>query len=112
AFAPRIAIGYKPIKSMTVYLNMSDGFSPPAADEIFADNHTHNLELKAERSRNFEAGTRGNLAGGNLDFDLSYFISNIKSGIVTRRDAGGGNYFVNAGKLEQKGFEAQFGYWV
>ena len=110
--APRVAIGYKTGRNTSVYLNLSDGFSPPAADEVFADNHINNLELKAETSRNIELGTRGHFMKGWMDFDLSFFESRIQNGIVTRRDAGGGNYFVNAGKMKQQGFEGQIGYEI
>lgn len=110
AFIPRFALLYKISNSISAYMNIAKGFSPPAAEEIFADNNSYNLALQPEKSWNYEPGIRGTLLKNKLMFDLSYFVTGLQNSIVTRRDAGGGNYYVNAGKTTQQGFEGSIGY--
>ena len=109
-FIPRIALLYKINPQVSVFGNIAKGFSPPAADEIFADNNSYNLALRAEKASNYEAGIRGSVWNKKLSFDISYFITNLSNSIVTRRDSAGGNYYVNAGRSQQKGFEAALTY--
>lgn len=109
-FAPRFALLYKICRTVSAYVNAAKGFSPPAADEIFADNNAYNLALAAETGWNYEPGIRGNLFKDRFEFDLSYFTTGLTNSIVTRRDSGGGNYYINAGKTSQQGFEAAIGY--
>jgi len=109
-FVPRFAVLYKLNKTIAAYINIAKGFSPPAADEIFADNNTYNLALAAEKGWNYEPGIRGTVFKDRFIFDLSYFTTGLSNSIVTRRDAGGGNYFVNAGKTSQQGFEVALQY--
>lgn len=107
---PRFALLYKINENMSAYVNVAKGFSPPAADEIFADNNSYNLALAAEKGWNYEPGLKGNLFNDRFGFDLSYFTTGLSNSIVTRRDAGGGNYYVNAGKTSQQGFEMALRY--
>lgn len=109
-FIPRVAVLYKLSSTVSLYINAAKGFSPPAADEIFADNNSYNLALEPEQGWNYEPGLRGAVFNNRLNFDLSYFTTGLNNSIVTRRDAGGGNYYVNAGKTSQQGFEASLGY--
>lgn len=107
---PRFSLLYKFNEAISAYINIAKGFSPPAADEIFADNNSYNLALAAEKGWNYEPGIRGSLFHKRLGFDLSYFITGLENSIVTRRDSGGGNYYVNAGKTSQHGLEAALSY--
>ncbi|MBC7935716.1 MAG: TonB-dependent receptor [Rhizobacter sp.] len=109
-FTPRFALMFKINKTISAFVNFAKGFSPPAADEIFADNNSYNLALEPEKSWNYEPGIRGNILNKKLTFDLSYFTTKLSNSIVTRRDSGGGNYFVNTGKTKQHGFEGSLGY--
>jgi iron complex outermembrane receptor protein len=107
---PRFSVLYKTDKNISVYFNIAKGFSPPAADEIFADNNSYNLALAPEKGWNYEPGIRGSLLNKRLDFDISYFITGLENSIVTRRDSGGGNYYINAGKTSQHGLEGSVAY--
>ncbi|RYY68936.1 MAG: TonB-dependent receptor [Chitinophagaceae bacterium] len=109
-FSPRLALLYKIQPTISAYMNIAKGFSPPAADEIFADNNSYNLALAPEKGWNYEPGIRGSLFNKRLAFDASYFITGLENSIVTRRDSGGGNYYVNAGKTRQQGIELSLGY--
>lgn len=91
--------------NFSAYLNVAKGFSPPASSEIFADNNSYNLALEAEKGWNVEPGLRWKLLKERLFLEASYFHQLLGNAIVTRRDAAGANYFINAGKTRQQGFE-------
>ncbi|MDQ8003203.1 MAG: TonB-dependent receptor [Pedobacter sp.] len=107
---PRFAALYRFNKAFSGYVNLSKGFSPPASSEIFADNNTYNLALAAENGWNVEPGIRGIFFSERLAVDASYFHTLLSNSIVTRRDAAGANYYVNAGKSKQQGIEANLSY--
>jgi len=109
-FQPRFAALYKIDEHFATYLNVTKGFSPPASSEIFADNNSYNLALQAEKGWNVELGMRWSLLEERLFLDASYFHTLLSNSIVTRRDADGANYYVNAGKTKQQGIEANLSY--
>ena len=107
---PRFAALYKFNETISAYINTAKGFSPPASSEIFADNNTYNLALDAENGWNIEPGVRGIFLNSRLFVDVSYFHTLLSNSIVTRRDAAGANYYLNAGKSKQQGVEANLSY--
>ncbi len=106
---PRFAASYQLASQFSIYTNIVKGFSPPASSEIFADNSSYNLALKPEQGWSFEQGFRGAIFE-SATLDLSVFTSNLSNSIVTRRDAAGANYYLNAGKIKQQGVEASLSY--
>jgi len=107
---PRFAVLYAANENFSTYLNVAKGFSPPASSEIFADNNSYNLALKAEKGWNIEPGFRWKLLSQRLFLDASYFHLLLSNAVVTRRDAAGANYYVNAGQTKQQGVEASLSY--
>lgn len=106
-FTPRLAVARR-FASTTVYGSVSKGFSPPTTGELLPTGSAINLSLKAEQGWSFDAGVRGTIAG-NLSFDVSLFLMRLKNTIIQRRDAGGGDFYINAGTL-QKGLETNLNY--
>lgn len=106
---PRFAALYQLNPQFSLYLNIVKGFSPPASSEIFADNNSLNLALQPEKGWALEPGFRGNLTRRVL-IDVAYFRTKLSNAIVTRRDAAGANYFLNAGKIKQEGLETAMSY--
>lgn len=106
--APRLALARK-FTNLTVYTSVSKGFSPPTSAELLPSGSNINLSLEAEQGTNFDVGVRGNISS-NLTFDLNAFYFRLRNTIVQRRDAGGGDFFINAGKTAQKGVETSFNY--
>ena len=102
--SPRLALGYPISEKLNSYINYAEGFSPPAAEEIFADNGVFNSGLKPERSKTLEAGIKGNIIE-QIYTDLAIFTGGIGNSVVSRRDALGSNYYVNAGEAAQTGIE-------
>ena len=103
--SPRITLSKKITPAVMVYANLSDGFSPPSVSEVLPSTNILNTSLQAERGVNYEAGSKGSLAGGRLYYEGSVFLFRLRQTITVRRDAGGADYFVNAGSALQKGAE-------
>ena len=104
-FAPRFSLLYK-MNSLSIYSSVSKGFSPPTTAELLPTGSAINLELNAEEGVNYDAGLRGTIFK-NLYIDINAFVFSLKNTIVQRRDAGGGELFINAGKTKQRGIETQ-----
>lgn len=104
-FSPRVALLKKLNEYLTVYASVSKGFSPPTVAELFPSTATFNDEINPEEGTNFEAGFRGSLFSNALQFDLVGYSFQLNETIVVRRTDDGADYFVNAGKTDQKGLE-------
>jgi iron complex outermembrane receptor protein len=106
-FAPRVSLAKK-WKAITVYSSIARGFSPPTSSELLPSGSSINLALEAERGVNYDLGFRGFIK--DLSFDINAFIFSLQNTIVQRRDAGGGEFFINAGKTAQRGVETSINY--
>lgn len=103
--APRISV--KKILGKEYYLKatLSRGFSPPTVAELLPSSGVISTSLEAEYGWNYEltAGTR--LFAGKLQLEATGFYFKINNALVQRRDSSGGDFFVNAGAVRQKGME-------
>ncbi len=106
--APRFSVLYK-FNSLSLYSSVSKGFSPPTTSELLPTGSAINLNLNAEEGVNYDVGLRGTIFK-NLYLDINTFIFSLQNTIVQRRDAGGGDFFINAGKTKQRGIETYIGY--
>lgn len=104
---PRFALARR-FSGTTVYASLSKGFSPPTANELLPTGSAINLSLQAEQGWSYDAGIRGTVANV-FNFDANVFLMRLKNTIIQRRDAGGGDYYINAGTL-QKGLETMLNY--
>ena len=103
-FSPRIAILKKVSPSLSLFGNISNGFSPPSLAEVRPSTASFNNTLNAERGTSYELGLKGHLFH-QLDAGLSLYNFELKDAIVIQRDATGADYFVNAGGTTQEGAE-------
>ncbi|MEP7143166.1 MAG: TonB-dependent receptor [Ferruginibacter sp.] len=110
-FVPRISLLQKIGANYSVYVTVSQGYSPPTIDEIVPSTGVFNGSLDAERATNYEIGLRGELIKNKLYADAAAYLFNLKNTIVTRRDAAGADYFVNTGKTDQRGVELSVNYY-
>jgi iron complex outermembrane receptor protein len=110
--APRVAI-MKNVKlsnhDLNFYSSLSKGFSPPTVAELLPTGGAINLDLNAEEGRNYDVGVKARF-WNKLFVDINAFTFSLKNTIVTRRDAAGGDFFINAGKTKQRGIETYVGY--
>ncbi|WP_165958013.1 TonB-dependent receptor [Segetibacter sp. 3557_3] len=108
--APRIAILRK-LGKLNVYSSVSRGFSPPTTSELLPTGGAVNLDLSAEHGTNYDLGLKGTVLK-NLYADINLFYFGLTNTIVQRRTAGGGDYFINAGKTKQQGIESHLSYSI
>ncbi|WP_255154326.1 TonB-dependent receptor [Ferruginibacter sp. HRS2-29] len=103
-FVPRIAASLK-LGQSYLYANVSKGYSPPSIDEVHASDGIFNTGLKAESAFHYETGIRTIILPNKLWLDGSIYLFQLRNTIVSRRDSGGADYYVNAGKTRQAGVE-------
>jgi iron complex outermembrane receptor protein len=108
---PRLAILKQFTKPVSVYASIARGFSPPTTAELLPSSGIIATSLNAEEGINYEAGIRGTLLK-KIYFDINAFRFGLKNTIVQRRDAGGADYFVNAGSTKQIGIETLLSWQV
>src|SRR5678815_1035029 len=92
--APRLAILKQFAKTLSAYASVSRGFSPPTTAELLPSSGIIATDL------NSEDGLRGTFNHGRIYFDMNAFRFGLNNTIVQRRDASGGDYFVNAGNTK------------
>ena len=109
--APRIVVMKKlgtTKNEINIYSGVSRGFSPPTRDELLPTGGAVNLELNAEEGTNYDLGVKARLSKVFIDIDA--FVFDLDNAIVQRRDAGGGDYYINSGKTNQHGIETYLSY--
>lgn len=110
--APRLAILKKINKTFSVYGNIARGFSAPATSEILPSTDIFNTTLQAESGTNYELGAKGSFLNNKLYVDVNAFYYGLRNAIVQKRDAGGADFFENAGSAKQKGLESYVSYEI
>lgn len=106
--APRLSLS-KRFNNITLYTSVAKGFSPPTTAELVPTGGAVNLDLNPEKGVNYDLGFRGAFFQ-ELYIDINAFLFSLDNTIVQRRDAGGGDYFDNAGKTKQHGIETYISY--
>ncbi|MFL9484006.1 TonB-dependent receptor [Chitinophagaceae bacterium LWZ2-11] len=104
-FAPRLSVLYKITNDVSAYGVIAKGFSPPTLAEIAPQDKTYHGDLKPEYGWNYELGIKGVTWNNRLLFDASVYWFGLNDAIVSRTNATGGTYFVNAGNTIQNGAE-------
>ncbi len=108
--SPRFALLKKWNAGISVYAIVARGFSPPTSAELAPSGSALNLDLTPEWGWNYELGARGSLLSRRLTYDLSLFYFALNHAIVQRRDALGGDYYINSGTTKQAGAELSVAY--
>ena len=104
-FIPRISLLKKMGSIGSAYVSYSKGYSPPTIDEIHASDGKFNRELNAEKGTNYEIGFKTKSVKNILSAEISYYLFRLQNTIVSRRDASGAEFYLNAGNTKQKGAE-------
>jgi iron complex outermembrane receptor protein len=111
-FTPRFAALYRINKDVSLYALAAKGFSPPAVAEVRPSDGNYYGDLAAEYGWNYEAGVKGELFNGKLQFDVAGYFFSLQHAIVRRTNAVGAEYFVNAGGTRQNGLEGLLKYFL
>jgi iron complex outermembrane recepter protein len=110
--APRISIKRKLKDDLFLSGTFSRGFSPPTIGELLPSTGNISTNLEAEYGWNYELTARYSIGKNkhSVDLEATGFIFQLNKALVQRRDAGGADFFVNAGNTKQRGVEATVNY--
>lgn len=108
--APRLTLQHRFNNQLSVYAGYAKGFSPPTTSELAPSGGAFNPTLLPELGHNYELGLRAHTLDEAWSAELTGFYFSLDNTIVVRRDAQGGEYFINAGHTRQPGLEAALQY--
>lgn len=104
-WAPRIALRHNFIGDWSLIGSVAKGFSPPTIAELLPSTGII-TPLQAEYGWNYELAMKKYFRALHLNVELTGFVFTLNDALVQRRDEAGADYFVNAGRVNQKGVEA------
>ncbi|GAB2557856.1 TonB-dependent receptor [Spirosoma areae] len=107
---PRVALLRTFGQNVSAFASISTGYSAPSSQEVRPSAGGFNTTLNPERGTSYEIGLRGSAVNSRLRFDVSVYQFQLRETIVRRSDAAGAEFFVNAGRTDQRGLEAQLSF--
>tara|TARA_R110002050_G_scaffold281956_2_gene429653 strand:- start:19900 stop:22188 length:2289 start_codon:yes stop_codon:yes gene_type:complete len=111
--SPKLGVSHLISNNVSVFSNVSHGFSPITLSETLLPDGQINSNLKPETGWNFEIGTRGSAFNNKLQFNLAIYRLDIKNLLVSRRTAEDEYIGINAGKTQHDGLEISLNYnWL
>lgn len=109
---PRLAISFIPINRVSLFVQFAKGFSAPTLAEVKPSAGGVFAGLQAESGWNKEVGIRLKGRSGRFSISSQVFQFNLRNAIVRQVNSGGAEYFINAGSVEQKGWETDLSWMV
>lgn len=103
--APRVSVLRKFGSTFSLLATVSRGFSPPTVAEVLPSTGVISTDLEAEHGWDYEVTARKFLFKKRLQLEATGFYFKLNNALVSRRDLSGGDYFINAGDVKQKGME-------
>ncbi len=107
---PRVALLRTFGQNVSAFVSISTGYSAPSSLEVRPSAGGFNTTLNPERGTSYEVGLRGSALNSRLRFDVAVYQLQLRETIVRRSDAAGAEYFLNAGRTNQRGLETQLSY--
>ncbi len=116
--SPHVAINKVFNDKVSAYVSYSKGYKAPTSAFFFVPaigttyNGGVNNDLKPEEGNQFEIGTKGNMLGNKLNFQLAFFNTIFSNKFTTIAVPNSGatstlyTYTINGGKQDHKGLEA------
>lgn len=104
--SPRFGVNYMILNELSVFGNVSHGFSTPSFEETLLPEGDLNKEIKPESGWNTEIGFRSQFSN-KLQFSANYFRIYINNLLVARRTGEDAYIGVNAGKSIHPGLETE-----
>ncbi|WP_136480079.1 TonB-dependent receptor family protein [Cognatitamlana onchidii] len=108
--SPKFGVSYEITDKLSIYSNVSHGFSPISLEETLLPNGLINNNIKPETGWNYELGTRGTLINNKLNFQASIFRMDVKNLLVPRRTDLDEFIGINAGRTQHDGLELNMNY--
>lgn len=111
--SPKLGISYLFTDNISVYSNLSHGFSPPTTAETLLPDGLINRDIKPETGWNFEIGARSTFINNRLQVNLALYRLEVRNLLVARRTGNDEFIGVNAGKTQHDGLEFALNYqWL
>ena len=104
--SPRLGVNVVVNRSVSVFGNVSHGFSTPTFEETLLPAGDINPDIKPETGWNTEIGVRSQISD-RVQFTASYYRIYIKNLLVARRTGEDAYVGVNAGKSLHPGLESE-----
>lgn len=108
--APRLSLLKKINAKFSWLATVSKGFSPPTVAEVLPSTGVISTDLEAENGWNYETTLRYSTHNNTFRLEATGFYFRLHDALVQRRDAGGSDYFINAGAINQAGAEFHAAY--
>lgn len=112
--SPRLGANLLVSENLSLFANVSHGFSTPSFEETLYPEGDLNTEIKPETGWNYEAGFRAKPVS-NVQFSGSYYRIYVNNLLVARRTGEDAYVGVNAGKTLHAGLETELrwnAFWV
>jgi len=106
--SPKIGATYALSKDMSLYSNLSEGFTPPEVSQLYGKTGIPNLTPATYR--NIELGWRASFLDGALKLDSAVYRLNGRDTIVSYTIAQGISENRNAGRTSSEGVELALNY--
>ena len=103
--SPRISYNHN-LDKISIFGNISHGFSSPNIDETLDENGIVNPDIKPETGWNYEFGLIGSTNDNSLSYNLGLYFMDIKNLLVAQRTSFDTFTGVNAGRTTHPGLEA------
>ncbi len=103
--SPRISYNHN-LDKISIFGNISHGFSSPNIDETLDENGIVNPDIKPETGWNYELGLIGSTNDNSLSYNLGLYLMDIKNLLVAQRTSFDTFTGVNAGRTTHPGLEA------
>ena len=103
--SPRISYNHN-LDKISIFGNISHGFSSPNIDETLDENGIVNPDIKPETGWNYEVGLIGSTKDNSLSYNLGLYFMDIKNLLVAQRTSFDTFTGVNAGRTTHPGLEA------
>ena len=109
---PRFALHMQPLTGIGLFAQLSRGYSSPTLAEVRPSAGGLFMGLQAEYGWNREVGVKFSGIGGRMFTSLVYFDFELNNAIVRQTNSSGAEYFVNSGKIRQRGVEHDFSFLI
>lgn len=103
--SPRVGINYELNDDLHVFASASSGFSQPTVQETLNPAGALNPDIQPERGTSYEIGSRGQIKGTGLHYDLSIYHMQVEDKLVARRVDRDTYIGMNAGSTIHNGLE-------
>ncbi|MCL5129900.1 TonB-dependent receptor [Algibacter sp. L4_22] len=111
--SPKFGFSHLFTDHISIYGNISHGFSPPSTQETLLPDGLINTDIKPETGWNFEIGTRNAFFNNRLKLNLALYRLDVRNLLVTRRTGDDQFIGINAGRTTHDGLEIVLKYqWL